>query len=186
MAKTKKEIDIDRERVFEMLPDSIKDNAYASKIGGISGIAPFNESFPPKEGLIKYRMKIAIDIVTFEEEKPFLAIELETSTDPKQVMGLFPLYMLTRWIKLRQGNIDLNQYLVESPFLLLIILPPLTDTLREKWLDLEDKLREILDLDGNKLSTLTDFEICELPDFKPILKRLLDRNGYEKYAKELR
>jgi len=185
MAKNKNEIDIDRERIFEMLPDFIKDNAYASKMGGISGIATFNEDFPPKEGLSKYRMKIAIDIVAFEEEKPFLAIELETSTDPQQIMGLFPLYMLTRWIKLRQGNSDLNQYLVESPFLLLIVLPPLTDTLREKWLDLEVKLREILALDGNKLSTLTDFEICELPDFKPVLKKLLERNGYEKYAKEL-
>lgn len=185
MVKTKKEIDSDRETVFELLPDSLRDNACASKIGGISGIAPFNESFPPKKGLSKYRMKIAIDVLAFDQAKPFLAIELETSTDPQQVMGLFPLYMLTRWVKIRKGGLDLNQYEVESPFLLLIIVPPLTDTLREKWLDIEDKLRDVLSLEENKLSTLTDFEICELPDFKPVLKKLLERNGYEEYAKEL-
>lgn len=185
MAKTKREIDSDRERIFELLPNSIKNNAYASKIGGITGIAPFNESFPPKEGLSRYRMKIAIDILAFDKTKPFLAIELETSPDPQQVMGLFPLFMLTRWVKIRKGNVDLNQYEVESPFLLLIIVPPLSDTLREKWRDIEDKLRDTLSLRENKLSTLTDFEICELTDFKPILKKLLERNGYENYVKDL-
>lgn len=123
-------------------------------------------------------MKIAADIVAFENERPFLAIELVTSTDPQVVMGLLPLYMLTKWLKLRKGNMDLNQYPVESPFLLLIVLPPLTDTLREKWLDLEDKLRDILSLKENKHSTLTDFEICELNDFEPTLKKLLERNGF--------
>lgn len=185
MAKTKKEIDTDRERIFEMLPDSIKNSAYAVKKDGLTGIALFNESYPPKKGLSKYRMKIAADIVALEEEKPFLAIELETSTDPQEVMGLFPLYMLTKWLKLRKSNLDLNQYPVESPFLLLIILPPLTETLREKWLDLEEKLRDMLSLDENKLSTLTDFGICEVPDFKPVLRKLLERNGYEEYAKEV-
>ena len=186
MGKSKKEIDNDRERIFEMLPDSIKDNAYAVRRDGLTGIALFNESYPPKTGLGKYRMKIAADIVALEEEKPFLAIELETSTDPQEVMGLFPLWMLTKWIKLRKSNIDLNQYPAESPFLLLIILPPLTETLREKWLDIEDKLRDMFNLEENKLSTLTDFEICELTDFKPVLRRLLERNCYEKYAKELK
>ena len=185
MAKTKKEIDADRERIFEMLPNSIKDNAYSVKRDGLTGIALFNESYPPKKGLSKYRMKIAADIVALKEEKPFLAIELETSPDPQEIMGLLPLYMLTKWLKLRKSNLDLNQYPVESPFLLLIILPPLTETLREKWLDLEDKLRDMLSLDENKLSTLTDFEICEVPDFKPVLRKLLERNGYEKYAKEV-
>ena len=70
-------------------------------MGGLSGYSPFNEAFPPKDGLSKYRMKIEIDIIAFDEEKPFLAIELEKSSDPQKVMGLIPLYMLTKWIKLQ-------------------------------------------------------------------------------------
>lgn len=184
MAKTKKEMDNARQKIFALLPEDIRNNSYASHIDGISGIAPFNESYPPKHGLSKYRMKIAIDILAFEKEKPFLAIELENSADPQKVMGLLPLYMLTRWIKIRKGNMDLNQYPVESPFLLLIIVPTLSDTLKDKWLDLEDKLRELISPQENKLSTLTDFEICELGDFKPALKNMLKRNGYEEYIKK--
>lgn len=185
MVKTKSTIDIERKKIFDELPPSFKQNSFASKIEGITGIAPFSESYPPKVGLSKYRMKIACDILVLEEEKPFLAIELETSQDPQFIMGLIPLYMMTKWIKIRKGDMDLNQFPVESPFLLLIILPNLTDTLREKWFDLEIKLRELLNLKENKVSSLTDFEICELPDYKASLKRLLERNGYESYANEI-
>lgn len=185
MGKTKNEIDNERIKIFDELPPSFKQHSFASKIDGITGIAPFSESYPPKVGFSKYRMKIACDILVLEEEKPFLAIELETSQDPQFIMGLIPLYMMTKWIKIRKGDMDLNHFPVESPFLLLIILPDLTDTLREKWFDLEIKLRELLDLKENKVSSLTDFEICEFLDYKASLKRLLERNGYENYSNEI-
>ncbi|MCE5214248.1 MAG: hypothetical protein LLF83_05960 [Methanobacterium sp.] len=180
MTKTLKEIAKDREKVYnELLPGKIRDNAYATKIKGITGISAFNEPYPPKDGMGKYRMKIAIDILALDKEKPFLAIELESSPDPQKVMGLFPLYMLTQWIKIRKHNQDLNQYPVEQPFLLLIILPELSDKLVDKWRDLDHKIRELLKLDENKQSNLTDFEICQLKDFQSGLKRLLERNGYQ-------
>lgn len=183
--KTKKEIDEEREKLFKMLTPSLRENSYASKIDGITSITPFSESYPPKTGLSKYRMKIACDILAFDQEKPFLAIELETSQDPQFIMGLIPLYMMTRWIKIRKGETELNQFPVESPLLLLIVLPKLTDTLREKWFDLEFKLKELLDPKQNKMSSLTDFEICELHDWKSSLKDLLERNGYQNYSKEI-
>ncbi len=179
MTKTLKEIAKDREKVYkELLPAKIRDNAYATKIDGITGIAAFNEAKPPKDVMSKYRMKIAIDILALDNEKPFLAIELESSADPQKVMGLFPLYMLTRMIKIRKQNHDLNQYPIEQPFLLLIILPELSNKLIEKWIDLDHKIRELI-LKENKQSSLTDFEICQIEDFTPSLKRLLERNGYD-------
>ena len=177
-----KEIDEKREKIFKLLLKELQENSYASKIDGITSITPFSESYPPKVGLSKYRMKITCDILSFDHEKPFLAIELETSHDPQFIMGLLPLYMMTRWIRLRKGDIDFNQFPVESPLLLLIVLPDLTDTLREKWFDLELKLRKLLDPKENKMSSLVDFEICEFPDWKSSLKDLLKRNGYQSYA----
>lgn len=180
MNKTDKEIAKDREKIyFELLPDKIRTKAYATKIEGITGISAFNEPNPSKDFQGKYRMKIAVDILALDNEKPFLAIELESSADPQKVMGLFPLYMLTRMIKIRKQNHDLNQYPVEQPFLLLIILPELSNKLIEKWIDLDHKIRELISLDKNKQTNLTDFEICQLKDFQSGLKRLLERNGYD-------
>ena len=52
-------------------------------------------------------------------------------------------------------------------------------------MDLEIRLKDLLNFEENKLSTLIDFEVCELEDFKPALKRLFTRNGYDKYANEI-
>jgi hypothetical protein len=178
-----KKVDEKRAKIYEFLPASMRDNSYAVHVDGITGIAPFNEAYPPKEGLSAYRMKLTCDILVLNEEKPFLAIELETSQDPQVVMGLIPLYMLTKWIKIRKANLDLNQFPVDS-LLLIIVVPDLSDTLQEKWTDSEEKLKELIDLKENKLSTLKDFEICEISDFKSTLKKILINNGYEELATE--
>jgi hypothetical protein len=180
MNKKDKEIAKDREKIYyELLPDKIRSNAYATKIEGITSISAFNEPNPPKDMMSKYRMKIAVDILALDKEKPFLAIELESSADPQKAMGLFPLYMLTRMIKIRKHNQNLNQYIPGDPFLLLIVLPELSDKLKEKWTDLDHKIRQILKIDENKQSYLTDFEICQLGDFPSSLRRLMERNGYQ-------
>lgn len=111
----------------------------------------------------------------FNNEKTFLAIELENNADPQN--GINTIIHAYKWIKIRKGNLDLNQYPIESPFLLLMVVPELTETLHEKFIDLEQKLKYILSIDENKMSTLTDFEICEKIDFEPTLKRLLKNNG---------
>lgn len=183
MSRSKK-VDETRKKIFEMLPTSMKNNSYAANIDGISGIAPFNEAYPPKEGLSLYRMKLTCDILVLKEEKPFLVIELETSADPQVGMGLIPLYMLTKWFKIRKSNVDLNEFPVDS-LLLITVLPDLSETLQDKWLDLQDKIKETLDLDENKLSTLKDFEVCQMSDFKFSLKKILEKNGYEEYAEDI-
>jgi hypothetical protein len=177
----KTKIDVDREEVYGALPAILKDNAYVEKIDGITSIPLFNEAYPPKNGLSKYRLKMSCDMVIMKNEKPFLAIELETSTDPQVIFGLIVIHMMSKWIKIRKNNMDLNQYPIELPLLLLIVLPELTDTLRDKWMNLEVRLKDMLKFNENKLSTLKDFEVCEIEDFKPALNRLLERNNYNEY-----
>lgn len=52
-----KEIDEKREKIFKVLPKELQENSYASKMDGVTSITPFSESYPPKVGSSKYRMK---------------------------------------------------------------------------------------------------------------------------------
>lgn len=124
------------------------------------------------------RFKIAYaDMIVFDEkEKPLLVIEPETSPSPKTFGRSIPIYTIAQKVKI--GN---KKYSIESPLLLLIIIPkqPKDGQKAEQLSDLEKKLKKTIDL---KESSLMDFAICQINDLKPTLKRLFINNGYDKYG----
>ena len=100
-------IEVDREVVYGLLPSILRDNVYVKKIDGITSMPLFNEAYPPAKGIGKYRLKISSDIMILENEKPFLSIELESSTDPQVIFGIVIMHMMTKWIKIMKNNMDL-------------------------------------------------------------------------------
>jgi len=166
------------DRIYGDISGPFKDqNIYVQNRGGITSIRLFDET-DLHEGEARAHWVGTSHIMIFDDEEPFLAIEAKTAATPKEIAGPIPLYALTRIVKINEKPYD-----VESPLLLLITVPdqPREGQKSEQLSDLENKLKDILDLES-KYSNLKDFAICEISDLKKTLKELLENNGYENYA----
>jgi hypothetical protein len=98
------------------------------------------------------------------------------SSSPKTFGRSVPIYTIAQKVKIGQ-----KEYPIESPLLLLIIIPKQKQEGQkaEQLSDLEAKLKQTIKL---KTSSLMDFALCQIDYLKPTLRRLFISNGYDRYG----
>lgn len=174
------------DEIYEILKP-LNYKMYVKGKNGITGIQLYSEDYLSESEPIKYKIGSSHLVFLDNNRNPFLFIEIRTNSAPKDIVGPIPLYPLTKILRINYLNDNSEQIDINEQFLLLVVTPEPSEggQKSEQVSDLEYKLKEIIDF-KNKYSNLKDFALCEIKDFKPALKKLLDNNGYEEYAKALK
>ncbi len=152
---------------------------HIEKQDGVGLLQIFDEeNMVPRE---ENKFKVAnADIVVFDDNKtPFLIIEPETSGSPKTFGKSISIYTIAKMV--RVGGKKVEEYSIESPLLLLIVIPqhPENSQKEDQLDDLRKKLKMTIDL---RNSQLKDFDVCQIDNVKPTLRKLLNNNGYKNYG----
>ena len=176
MQKIHSDLIYEIKKILSPIPNKL----FIEKQDGVGLIQVFSENDMNEGDRNKFKIAYSDILLLDENDKPLLIIEPETSSSPKTFGRSIPVYSIAKQIKVKNKS-----YQVESFLLLMIVIPDDKENKIQKKNQLEDLQSKITNAINFSESKLKDFVICQVSDFRKILKSFLIKYGFSRYAQLL-